>query len=47
MSQFLSAKKMALWIMKQQNGDHFLMEISLKNGELHVCLVHLLFGGGF
>ena len=39
--------KMTLWMLKQKNGDHFLMPISPQNGEGHVRFRRLALLGGF
>ena len=40
-------QKMALWVPKQKNGDHFSMPTSPQNGREHVCFKHLALLGGF
>ena len=39
-------QKMALRVLKQKNGDHFLMPTPPQNGVEHVCFMHLALLGG-
>ena len=43
----LKCQKMALWVPKQKNGDHFFMPTTPQNGDKYVCFMRLAHLGGF